>query len=183
MRKQNEKQDGFSLIELVAVMAIIAILLTVAVPSFTTMMKDNRLSTQTREIVSALNLARSEAIKRGARVTVCKSNDEQNCTAAGNDWSRGWIIYVDNSDPANDTRDAGDPILRVRGPLSGNNTLTGNVNVDDYISFVANGFSRLSSGGMQAGTLTLCDANDNNRARAIVISTTGRIQLNTVTCI
>ncbi len=164
---------GFSLLELVITLAIAAIVVGVAAPSFSSMIQDNRLSSQSRDIISALNLARSEAIKRGTRVALCKSANSSDCTTDGN-WAQGWIVFVDgDEDQARDDDD--ETILRVHGSLAGNNSLIGNHNVANYIAYAPDGRS------VQAGTLSLCDSRkDNDKGRAIRISFTGRVMLTSI---
>lgn len=79
------RNRGFTLIELMVVLAIAAILLTVGVPSFRDLMIKNRLSGQIQEFYNAINFARSEAIKRGNFVSICKSSDGSTC-GGSNDW-------------------------------------------------------------------------------------------------
>ena len=68
------------MIELIVTMVVAAIVLTLGVPSFRELINNNRLTSGANEFVTALNLARSEAIKRSVRVTVCKSADGTTCT-------------------------------------------------------------------------------------------------------
>lgn len=169
-------QKGFTLIELMVTVALAAIVLTLGVPSFREMIQNNRLVTQTNDFVSALNLARSEAIKRGVRVTLCKSANGENCTGKGG-YHQGWIIFVDPNNNA--TVDSGEIIIRISGAISGSATLTGNTNLADYISYTAEGMTKLTSGAFQAGTLTICIS---PKARGIVISNTGRARVTEATC-
>ncbi len=175
------KISGFSIIELLVSLAIFSILVGLATPSFITMIQDNRLTLQVNEFMSSLHLARSEAIKRGVRITLCKSNNGADCTHSGY-WSQGWITFIE-SDTENATREAGEPILRIHESLAGGNILQdSNNDIDDYISYVANGFSRTTGGAVQIGILTLCDTRkDNDKARAIRINATGTPQLSSVT--
>jgi len=171
-------QQGFTLFELIITLAIAAIVVGVAAPSFSNMIQDNRLSSQSLDFVAALNLARSEAIKRRTQVTLCKSADEQDCVADGGstDWGQGWIVFVE-SITVNQERDPTEPILRVHGNLAGNNRLTGNNNFTDAISYLPSG----DTAGLGNGTLTLCDSrNDDAISPAIVINTTGRPRLTRV---
>ncbi len=166
-------QKGFTLLELVITLAIAAIVVGLAAPSFSNMIQDNRLSSQTLDFVAALNLARSEAIKRRTRVTLCKSRNEADCSSNNNDWGQGWIVFVDNN--ANNQRDGGETILRVHGPLSGNNTLTGNRNFSNFIAYSPSGSST------QFGTMSLCDPRrDNSKGKAIRINRTGRVMVSTI---
>ena len=107
------RQTGFTLLELMIVVAIAGIVMAIGVPSFQSITTNNRIAANTNEFITALNLARSEAVKRGAAVSVCKSADGATCTTSG-DWDQGWIvIVVGDTDP-----------LRVFESLGGNTTLT-----------------------------------------------------------
>ncbi len=99
-------------------LAVAAILLSIAVPSFTASIQNNRMVTQINDLHTSLSYARSEAVKRNNNVTVCKSSNGTSCT--GN-WDNGWIVFVDNN--FNGTVDAGDVILRVHGSIAGDITL------------------------------------------------------------
>jgi type IV fimbrial biogenesis protein FimT len=79
------RQRGFTLIELIVALLVLAVLISLAAPSFRTIIQNNRLATGTNGLVSALNLARSEAVKRGGTITV---------VAASTNWNNGWTINV-----------------------------------------------------------------------------------------
>ena len=89
------KSNGFTLLELMVAMTILAILLSIAVPSFSNLISSNRIENQADNFLSSLAMARSEAIKLNQQVKLCKSSDGATCTTSG-DWSVGWII-MDNS--------------------------------------------------------------------------------------
>jgi type IV fimbrial biogenesis protein FimT len=97
-----KKHSGFTLIELMVTVAILAILLAVGVPSFRSMVENNRIRAVGNDLVVALQFARSEAIKRGASVTLCSSDDQASCSGA---WTDGWV--------ARDEAAAADPPFRV----------------------------------------------------------------------
>lgn len=168
---------GFSLVELMVTLSVAAILVTIAVPSFSDFIKNNRLITQTNDFVTALNLARSEAVKRGDRVTVCKSSDQISCSGSGS-WDQGWIVFADvNGDGV--VTDPATNVLRVHGSLSGNVSLNGDASLDDYVSYVSTGATRQIGGGIsatQSGVLILCDDRGfTDKAKGIQISSTGRV--------
>lgn len=116
-----DRQCGFTLMELIITVAIAAIVLAIGVPSFQGIMRNNRAATQANEIIGALNLARSEAVKRGRRVSLCPSSNGTGCS--GTDWSSGWIVFVDTS--AADASVTVGQVLRVWGALAGDPTFTG----------------------------------------------------------
>ena len=116
------RQDGITLIELMIALAIAAIILAVGVPSFQSMMRSNRAATQANEFTSAINLARSEAAKRGRNTVLCPSTDQASCTG-GTDWAAGWLLFIDND--GNAAINGTDSVYRVWGKLPGNPTLTG----------------------------------------------------------
>ncbi len=87
---------GFTLIEMIVTVTIAAILASIAVPSFTKMIERNRISTGTNEFLSALILARSEAVKRGVSVAICTSGDQTNCSSSGStEFADGWMVFTD----------------------------------------------------------------------------------------
>lgn len=88
--------SGFTLIEMIVAVSIVAILASIAAPSFSGMLERNKASVAANEIVSALLLARSEALKRRNNITVCTSIDQRTCAGNGEkDFSKGWIVFVD----------------------------------------------------------------------------------------
>ncbi len=158
--------------ELLITISVAAILLTIAVPSFSTLIKDNRQITQANDMITTLTFVRSEAIKRGSRVTVCKSSNGTSCAASGG-WEQGWIAFADPNNDA--TLTAGEELLRVHGRLSAGTTLKGDTDLSDYISYVARGNAQLISGVIQTGAMVECDDRGfGAKAQAVTISATGR---------
>jgi type IV fimbrial biogenesis protein FimT len=84
---------GFTIVELMVSLAVLAILLTLAVPSFTNATLGARLSAYANDLLASTQLARSEAIKRNAPVTLCASSDGTTCATSGN-WRVGWIVRL-----------------------------------------------------------------------------------------
>jgi type IV fimbrial biogenesis protein FimT len=174
---RNMRAAGMTFIELLVVLGIVAIMLTLAVPSFDAVLQGNRFSTFANTYLTHLHMARSEATKRNTRVALCKSADGASCTTAGR-WDQGWILFNDINNNAQ--TDSGETILRVNEALPTNWVLQGNTPVTNYVSFTAMGGARMTSGAFQAGTLTLCKASQSSgEARSIVISATGRPRVET----
>jgi type IV fimbrial biogenesis protein FimT len=185
----KSKPQGFTLIELLVTVAMLAIVLSTGVPSFSKMINSNQMTAQSNDFLAALTLARSEAIKRGVRVTVCKSADQATCVAEGG-WSQGWIVFVDsNNNAARDDVDSGGvllPLLRAHSALQGA-TLTGAGNVANYVSYVGLGSAQLTNGTALSSdgsdAFQLCPASGTNQAgRSIVINAIGHASVNKNVC-
>jgi type IV fimbrial biogenesis protein FimT len=153
--------QGFTLIELIVVVAVAAIVLTTSAPSFRDIIRNNRLAAQSNQMVTALNLARSEAIKRGVRVTLCKTANPKDsaptCTTSG-DWRQGWIAFVDNTQTTGNVAgviDGADQRLRMFDPLSNGATLIGDANFQSWIAYRSNGVS-IGASGAADGDIKLC---------------------------
>lgn len=161
---------GFTLIELLVTVAVLAILLTIAVPNFQTFVMNSRMASQTNDLITALSLARSEAVKRAANVTVCASSDGATCTGG---WAQGWVV-----------RDAVGPPIRVQQVLGGSSTLTGGANVASAITFTASGRTTIPTTATPASTtLTLCPPSPAVvQGRAIQIERTGRVRFAPIAC-
>ena len=107
---------GFSLIELMIVVAIVSILAAIAVPEFVKMVASTRVKSATADLVADLAFARAEAIKRGVRVGVARANDA---------WVGGWLVFLDTG---KDGYTVGDPILKTaHPPLAGSTVSAGTV--------------------------------------------------------
>lgn len=156
---------GFSLLELMITLSITAILTSVGVPAYQSIMTQSRLTAQANELVTSLYYARSEAVKRGTRVTICPSSDGTTCDSG---WQNGWRVFSDG-DPAGSLDDA-DEVLRVFSALSGS-TLEGNGNLGNGLSYQSNGRSEKIGGGLGNGTFTLCN---HNHGRTITLNNAGR---------
>jgi type IV fimbrial biogenesis protein FimT len=175
----HKKHDGFTLTEILITLSIISILLSIAAPSFSSLITEIKITTQSNELLSMLILTRSEAIKRNQRVTMCKSANNLTCTNEGN-WDQGWIIFTDNP-PIGET-DENDVILRTHATLTGNNSIIGNQNVRNYISYTPNGRSTLANNALQGGTLYICNADNLAKGKKITLSLrSSKIQLSKIT--
>ena len=170
----SAQQAGFTLIELMIVIVLVAIFVTVGVPSFQNLVSDNRLSTQANRLVSSLQLARSEALKLRQPVSICRSTNGAACAGAGN-WETGWLVFVDTANFG--VVDAGETIIQSDGGLNGSNTLRGNAApFNNFVNYLPSGLQSAA-----AGSFSLCDGNnpDITKARQISVSSTGRVQTTT----
>ena len=170
--------QGFTLVELMVVIAILGILLGTAAPWAATVADSMRLSSQANLYLASLHLARSEAIKRNSRVTLCKSTDGLNCAEIGG-WQQGWIIFHDANNNA--VKDSAEVVVHQAPALPASFRLVGNPNVARYVSFRATGGTHLVSGAFQAGKLTLCrQSASGGEARDIFINSAGRARVQKV---
>ena len=158
-------EAGFTLIELLVTLAVMIILISIAVPNFITFIQGNRLTSQANDLVTVLNYARSEAIKRGVRVTVCSSNDGASCLGSTT-WDSGWIAFVDTN---GDGVVGGEQVMQARGAIEAGNTLRTTIT---RITYQNSGFA-----GAPA-TFRLCDERGTAAGRPIVINFQGRVAVN-----
>ena len=159
---------GFTLIELMVTIAILAILLGIAAPSLREFILNTRLTGQANDLLTDLMLARSEAVKRDLPVSLCgkKNNGDVAC---GEDpkWGGGWFVVVDTN--GNGKMDDGTVPMKTGDTLSGSNTLTNNApgSSKGAVTFSPTG---IASSGEAA--ITICD--ERGQGRLITVSKIGR---------
>lgn len=171
--------------------AIVAILALIAAPNFNDFFTRNRLSSQSNELIGALNLARSEAVKRGVRVTVCRTDDPTATplacgTGSSTSWANGWIVFVDNTHLASNSAgviDSVDEALRVFSALRAS-TLSVNDDFARGLSFRPDGSAIGINGSgdlvtAATATFSLCLE---GQGRSIEVNTMGRPRIGVTTC-
>jgi type IV fimbrial biogenesis protein FimT len=99
--------SGYSMVELMIVLAIASVLLAIGVPGFSALIRHQKMTTTVNDFFAAVNLTRSEAIRRGMRVDLVPAGD-------GTDWAKGWVVLVDRN--LNQRADAGEQIIFSHGP-------------------------------------------------------------------
>ena len=167
-RATRPLRGGFTLIEALIAVTILAVMMALALPSFAALLRDVRIQAATNDLHTALFVARTEAVRRGVRVTVCTSADGLAC-AQGIGWHRGWLVFVDGN--GNGVRDSDEPVIRVGEGLAGDVTALGNTPVRDYVSYLPQGMTRMTSGALQIGRIHICS---DGVGREIVINAAGR---------
>ncbi len=166
------------MIELMVVLSVAAILASLAVPSFRSVIQNNRLATQANELTGTMNFARGEAIKRGSSVTVCVSTDQATCTG-GTAWENGWIAFADINRDRVFTVDPNplltDTLLRVRGTLEGSSTFGGTATAVQYLP---NGLLNFGAGAYTLATPG-CTGDEK---RILNVTATGRLGVTRAAC-
>lgn len=149
---------GLTLLELVVVIALAAILVTIAVPNYSEFMTENRMASEMNSFVTALMLARSEAIKRGQEVTLCASDNGTDCSGSAGAWSQGWLIF---RNPQNAGQvPASSDIIRTHTGFSSGDTLTASAPFDSSQSVSFTPLGILIPSELIGGTFTLQDASN-----------------------
>jgi type IV fimbrial biogenesis protein FimT len=166
---------GFTLVELMVTISVLAVLMAVGIPSFQGVIASSRVTTATNDFMATLAQARSNAIRRGGRVTVCKSSDGANCLTTGN-WEQGWIMFNDDDHSlVNAKVDAGETITFASPALTNGIVMKSNM---DYVSFGADGLPKNMNGSAYFGTIRICSTvaslSNDKRARDLIINRTGR---------
>jgi len=151
------RQSGFTLIEFIVVMAIAAILVSIAIPNFRELLADSNRRAVSASLFSTLVRARSEAIARNAIATVCPAAADG--TSCGNDWDNGWLLHVGDAPTAETT------VLK-------RDAISNALDINDVVNvrFDASGRSMTT-----ALIFNVCDAEDgaNTKSRRITLPRTG----------
>jgi len=182
---------GFSLLELIVVILIVAILVGTAIPSFTQSIQNNRLVTEVNELITGINKARHAAIAEGTEAVICHSAAPNAaspiCGGTGSSWKTGYLVYVKNKDSVTTNDDAGlnynssnDELLsQIIGSNEATHSVTPtNPNSAKHIAF--NSIGLVLNGPNHV--LDICDERDGDHGSTITISAAGRIGRAKLTC-
>lgn len=180
---------GFTLVEMIVAIGILALVLGLGVPSFIEFSRNNRLTGAANDLLADIHLARTEAIKRHVAMTVCASADplatSPSCAAANATTFTGWIVFVDDANPAasaaadgNAVIDAGEQILRRHALLHSGISAKSDAG---FLTYGDNGFPRTVAGNSGVSRVVICDSRGNaatvagqSAARGVSVSATGR---------
>ncbi|MEJ2392928.1 MAG: GspH/FimT family pseudopilin [Gammaproteobacteria bacterium] len=163
---------GFTLIELMTVVALVAIMAMIAFPAYSWLTTTNRMASEINDFTTDVAYARSEAVKRGQTVTLCASSNStgSNPSCTGGPYTNGWIVFNDIN--GNGTVDAGEDLLKVHSGLNGGDTLTGNSSAVNRVTY--------NNVGMTSNTGKVYLHSNPDKAddrRCLTISTVGNYQL------
>lgn len=177
VRRMHKRSSGFTLLELMAVLAIAGVLAAIAIPAMGNFMRNSRITAAANDVMAALHFTRSEAIKRRQPVTLCTSASavtDLNPTCAASAFLTGWIAFVDTNQSGQ--RDAGEAVLLQREAINPLITARSSAN-PFFVTYLLNGFTP----NLTAAQLVMCDERGNtpsagelSSARGILVSVTGR---------
>ncbi len=181
LSSMKNRPNGFTLIELLVVVAIVAILVAMAVPSFNSMMMRRSVRSAALDLVSDMRYARSEALRRSLRVSVCSlaAGSTNTCAAPGAaNWANGWMVFSDmDANTGTFNLAAGEEIIRVQQPPVNIATIQGVIPVNDPSSFSFEAHGRSRPSGNQTFTFTPRGAVQADAVRIVCISSQGRVRL------
>lgn len=171
------RAGGFTLIELMVALAVLAILTTIATPSFVSFLRNSELTSFTNKLVAAINTARSEAMKTGRNAYVIPASDSS--------WSKGWRVFIDLNGNASFDEGTDLTVLTERAPpaylqIAGTNDAGASA---PYLSFGGTGYARVKSGSSNtANAVMTIKRNDASQAaadaetRRVIVAITGRVR-------
>jgi type IV fimbrial biogenesis protein FimT len=160
------------MIELMIALAIFALALGFGIPSYGQWIASRQLANHAEYLKETLNAARSEAVKRGMRVNLCKSRDRKQCDHAAA-WDAGWIMFADEN--RDGSIEAGENVIKSEGPARDQITVSANRPLADYVSYTSFGYARMLNGALQMGTFIVCKPGQD--AIHVVLANTGRARI------
>ena len=171
MKSTHRQCNGFSLPELLISMAVVSTLTVGATTSFSWLLQENRMVADINRFVSALHLARSEAVKRARKIVFCPSANGEHC-GDSSEWNSGWLLFQ-----SNDREHDADERLIMRGlPMQPGIKLAASNHRKRIV------YQHDASSAGSNSSFTFCDTRGKAKPRAICLSNTGRPRLSRARC-
>ncbi len=178
-RKLCRGLQGFTLVELLVTVLVIAVLLVMVAPSMSVLIKRNSLVALHGSLRSSLSVARTQAVETGQAVSVCPTSHKGGCAFPSGDWSRGWMVFedpdhtgrCDNSGTTGFCHGTRNRILKIRTPLDPGYVIRSNHHVSRRVRFTATGMSYGHN-----GRFTLCAVGGGVKPVGLVVAATGRVR-------
>ena len=171
------RMRGFTLIELMVTLVVLAIVVGIAIPNFSTMIRDNRSITLADELIGAVNYARAQAITASGPVSLCASS---NGTTCGSDWTEGWIVFTDGVTSDTVTPPVVSTVLRYwDAPASATITVAQNSTPTNFIRFTNLGTLARTGNALITSQIEGCTGDS---AREITINRGGVTRATNVSC-
>lgn len=173
----KSRQVGFTLTEMLMTVAVLGILMSVAAPSMRAVAQNSRVTAAHNELTGALQLARSEAVKRRENISVCARSTNNSC---GNDWKNGWLVFTDSGATPGSV-DAGEIVLAIVQPMAPGVRVSnlaklaagsGGIATRSFVRFSGRGSSNWQGGG----TFVFCDPRGASSLSALNIVVSGDIR-------
>ena len=171
-------QHGFTLLELMTALAVLAVLVAAATPSFKTFSANSRTAASANSLMNALAIARSEALHQGLPVAVCASGNSQTCDNNPTNWNNGWIVFTDSSGQPG-VLDSTDALVQAWPAPGGGVTVSLLNNTENYVRFDGRGMKSPVTAITFKVATSGCTGNS---ASQIAVTVTGSPQSTKVTC-
>ena len=168
---RESRQHGLTLLEVLATLALTALILGIGVPAFNGLGASSRQTAEINNFVRHLQLARSNAVKTGRDHVLCPSSDMKLCRE-DTDWEQGYILFEDSN--SNGLRDNREPLVQASRPASEIGIDMQSTAGRKHVTYRADGRSAGSN-----LTLTFCDPSKHIPPKAVILSNTGRPRIAT----
>ena len=163
----SRPERAFSLHEALVTLAVVSTVTTIAVPSLQQFTSHQRMTGAVNSLITALHLARSEAIKRRDDAVLCPSTDGRACVNGGSDWHDGYMLYIDHNN--NREIDGAEPVIQIFGSTHGLRLI--NTSNHDHVRYKSNGMASFTN-----ATFIVCDGHGRSAPKAVVIANSGRVR-------